>query len=297
MSEDRWLADALAALPRDVNVRIGPGDDAAVVGVPRGDVVVTTDALIDGVHFVLDDCGPEAAASKAVRVNLSDLAAMGAEPIGLVVAAVLPRPVERTLFDRLMTAFREEAARFACPLLGGDTNAATGPLVLSVTALGTPGPGGVVTRSGARAGDTLSVTGPLGGSGNGRHLGPEPRLEAGALLAREGIATAMMDLSDGLSRDLPRLAEASGLGATLDAAAIPIHDDAEGDLERALHEGEDFELLVAHGALSEAQRGHLAGAGVVLTPIGVLDEAAGVRITTRKGTGPLPARGFDHLGG
>ena len=297
MSEDRWLADALANLASSDAVRLGPGDDAAVVDAGPDGVVVTTDALVDGVHFVLADCGPEAAARKAVGVNLSDLAAMGAQPVGMVVAAVLPRPVDRTLFEGLMAGFRHEAERFDCPLLGGDTNTAEGPLVLSVTALGRPGGGGIVTRAGGRAGQLLSVTGPLGGSGAGRHLTPTPRLAAGEALARLGIATAMMDISDGLSRDLPRLAAASGVGAVVDAGAVPIHDDAEGDLERALHEGEDFELLVAHAALEDGQREALAAAGVTLWPIGRLDEGPGVRLEDASGIHPLPTGGYDHLAG
>ena len=297
MSEDRWLAEALAALPAEAQVLLGPGDDAAVLATPGGAMVVATDALIDGVHFRLEACGGRAAARKALAVNLSDLAAMGAEPAGLLVAAVLPRPVDRALFDELMAGFREAAARYACPLLGGDTNAADSPLTLAVTVLGRVGPGGVVRRSGGRVGDTLSVTGPLGGSGRGRHLTFEPRLAAGAVLARDGIAHAMMDLSDGLSRDLPRLCEASGVGATLDAARIPRHADTEGVLERALHDGEDFELLVAHGPLDDAARAALAQAGVELTSIGMLEAEAGVRLRTADGVHALQAGGFDHLAG
>ena len=112
-----------------------------------------------------------------------------------------------------------------------------------------------------------------------------------------GIATAMMDISDGLSRDLPRLAAASGVGAVVDAGAVPIHDDAEGDLERALHEGEDFELLVAHAALEDGQREALAAAGVTLWPIGRLDEGPGVRLEDASGIHPLPTGGYDHLAG
>lgn len=297
MSEDRWLADALADLPAAAAVRLGPGDDAAWLAGDEAGVVVTTDALVDGVHFELASCGAAAAARKALGVNLSDLAAMGATPLGFVVSAVLPRPVERALFDGLMAGFRREAARHACALLGGDTNVAAGPLVLAVTALGRPGPGGVVTRAGARVGDVLSVTGPLGGSRDGRHLRPEPRLAEGLALARAGLAHAMMDISDGLSRDLPRLARASGVGATIDAAAVPIHADAGGDLARALHEGEDFELLVAHAALGPEDRAVLAEAGVVLHAIGRVEAEAGVRLRSGDGTQPLPARGFDHLAG
>ena len=297
MSEDRWLAAALAGLPAAGGVRLGPGDDAAWIDADASGVIVTTDALVDGVHFELAACGPAAAARKALGVNLSDLAAMGAEPAGFVVSAVLPRPVDRALFDALMAAFREAAERHACPVLGGDTNAADGPLVLAVTALGRPGPGGVVTRAGAQVGDELSVTGPLGGSRAGRHLEPRPRLAAGRALAATGVAHAMMDVSDGLSRDLPRLAAASGVGAVVDAARVPIHPDADSDLERALHEGEDFELLVAHGAVSAEQRVVLEAAGCTLHAIGRIEAEPGVRLHDAHGIQALPARGFDHLAG
>lgn len=297
MSEDRWLAEALEDLAPAPDVLLGVGDDAAVLRVPDGAVVAATDALVDGVHFVLERCGPEAAARKALAVNLSDLAAMGASPSGCLVSAVLPAPAERALFDGLMRGLRDAAATYRCPILGGDTNVGSGPLVLAVTVLGRPPGGGVIRRAGARVGDELSVTGPLGGSGGGRHLVFEPRLEAGALLAARRVARAMMDISDGLSRDLPRLCAASRVGALVEAQRVPVHADAQGDLERALHEGEDFELLVAHPPLAERERARLASEGVVLTRIGRIEAEPGVRLATPEGTRPLPARGFDHLAG
>ena len=303
MSEDRWLAEALAGLGGEAGdgVVLGPGDDAAVLVPGTTGCVVTTDALVDGVHFDLASCGPQAAARKAIGVNLSDLAAMGARPRALVVSAVLPRPVERALFDGLVAGLREAAAAWDCPLVGGDTNSADGPLVLAVTALGDAPPAGAVTRSGGRAGDVLSVTGPLGGSLAGRHLTPTPRLDAGRVLAggdgAAPIAHAMMDISDGLSRDLPRLARASGVGATLVAEQIPIHADAGGSLEAALHDGEDFELLVAHAPLDAEAEARLATVGVQLVAVGRLEDEAGVRIERGGRIEPLPARGFDHLAG
>jgi thiamine-monophosphate kinase len=297
VSEDQWLAAALAGLPADARVRLGPGDDAAILHAPDGDIAVAKDVLIDGVHFELTSCGGAAAAHKALAVNLSDLAAMAAQPLGFLVGVVLPQPAEASLFAEVMTGFREAARAFDCPLLGGDTNAARGPLVLSVTVLGRAGPLGFATRAGALAGDALSVTGPLGGSGAGRHLSPQPRLAAGMLLQTQGIAHALMDLSDGLSRDLPRLCAASGVGALLAAESIPIHADAAGDLDRALHEGEDFELLVAHGALAAAQRDALASAGIALDTIGRFQVGSGVVLAQAGVQEPLAARGYDHLGG
>ena len=294
MSEDAWLTDALSDLPAPEDVVLGVGDDAAVLA---GGVVLATYALVDGVHFDLGACGGRAAARKALAVNLSDLAAMGARPRGCRVAAVLPRPVSRALFDDLMAGFRETAATYACPLLGGDTNAADGPLVLAVTVIGRAPAGGAVARAGAQVGDVLSVTGPLGGSLAGRHLTFEPRLRAGRALADAGIAHAMMDLSDGLGRDLPRLCRASGVGAVLDADAVPRHVDAGGALERALFDGEDFELLVAHAPIDAETSRRLGDVGVELTAIGRIVDGAEILVREGDRERPLPERGFDHLAG
>ena len=159
-----------------------------------------------------------------------------------------------------------------------------------------------MTRGGARVGDVLSVTGPLGGSRAGRHLAFVPRIAEARALVAWGVPHAMMDLSDGLSRDLPRLCRASGVGAEIVADRLPIHPDARGDrsaaasLAAALDDGEDFELLVAHAPLTAEARAGLSAAGVSLVEIGrVLAAEDGVRLRTARGVGPLVARGFDHL--
>ncbi|MDA1195572.1 MAG: thiamine-phosphate kinase [Planctomycetota bacterium] len=296
MSEDLWLADALAGLRDAPGALLGPGDDAAVLAGDQGDIVLATDVLIDGVHFVLAECGARAAARKALAVNLSDLAAMGAEPRAFVVGLVLPAPAERALFDGLMAGFRAAGVTYGCALVGGDTNVAAGPLTLAVTVVGRPSTAAVVTRSGARPGDVLSVTGPLGGSRRGRHLTFEPRLAAGVVLARAGVH-AMMDLSDGLARDLPRLCRSSGVGAVLDAELVPVHSDANGVLERALNDGEDFELLVAHGPLPTEVHAALQAANATLIAIGQVRAEAGVWLRDGPRERPLPPGGYDHLAG
>jgi len=300
--EDAWIADALRAFPAGAATVLGPGHDAAAVRAGAdGVLVVAKDVLVDGVHFRLDECGPALAARKALAVNLSDLAAAAAVPVGFLVGAVLPRPADRTLFDALMAGFAAASETFDCACLGGDTNSAESPLVLSVTVLGRPGPGGVLSRSGARIGDLLSVTGPLGGSGHGRHLTFRPRLREAQVLAGAGIPHAMMDLSDGLSRDLPRLCRASGIGALVFAEDLPIHSDTGGastrtPLERALHDGEDFELLVAHAALEEDERAALAADGVTLHTIGRCTEADdGVRLSVGGQTVRIEPAGWDHV--
>jgi thiamine-monophosphate kinase len=281
---------------------VGVGDDAAVVRLDGRDVVVTADALVDGVHFDLRRCGPAAAARKAVAVNVSDLAAMGALPRACVVAVVLPRGTPFRTFDGLARGFAAASRETGCPVVGGDTNVGPGPLVLAVTAFGDVGRGGPVRRAGARPGDVLSVTGPLGGSILGRHLSFRPRVAEGRALAETGVAHAMMDLSDGLSADLPRLCRASGVGARVFAERVPVHRDARRArgrrtaLERALDDGEDFELLVAHAALGPAAARALARRGVVLHAIGEATSDSGrVTLVVEGRERRLPPRGFDHL--
>jgi thiamine-monophosphate kinase len=303
--EDAWVAGAVARFGPHPFL-VGPGDDCAALRLEGADaLVVTTDVVVDGVHFVLRECGPEAAGRKALLVNLSDLAAAGAVPLGFEVGVVLPRGTPREAFDRLVDGMASAATRWSCPCAGGDVNVADAPLTIAVTAFGRPGPMGVVTRAGARAGDVLSVTGPLGGSLAGRHLDFVPRVREALALARRGVPHAMMDLSDGLSRDLPRLARRSGVGAEVAGDLVPVHADAarapppgRTPLEHALHDGEDFELLVAHAPLADATRRALEAEGVVLHEVGRVTEAArGIRLVVGGAAEPLAPRGFDHVAG
>lgn len=302
--EDEWVATLAARLAPPGAFPVGIGHDCAVLDLGGTRAVVSTDVLIDGVHFRLAECGPEAAARKALLVNLSDLAGAAAEPVAWFLGLVLPRGAPPALRAGLVEGFAEAARAHGVGCAGGDTNVADGPLTLAVTVVGRPGPMGPVTRRGARPGDVLSVTGPLGGSlASGRHLAFVPRLTEARALARLGVPHAMMDLSDGLSRDLPRLCRASGVGARVDAARVPIHADARAAatpersaLERALDDGEDFELLVAHAPLDAARARELAAAGVHLEPIGrVVAQTLGVRLGDERGSVPLVPRGFDHL--
>jgi thiamine-monophosphate kinase len=301
--EDEWVAALAGRLAPTGVPGLGIGHDCAAVDLQGAAAVVSTDVLVDGVHFRLAECGGRAAAGKALRVNLSDLAAAAAEPVAWFLGLVLPSGAPQALREELLAGLEEVARTYGVPCAGGDTNVAHGPLTLAVTVLGRPGPLGVVRRSGARVGDVLSVTGPLGGSLGGRHLLAEPRLREALALARLGVPHAMMDLSDGLSRDLPRLCQASGVGARVDARAVPVHDDAvraattgRSPLEHALDDGEDFELLVAHAELDPATRARLEEAGVRLTPIGrVVAQTQGIRLADARGSVPLAPRGFDHL--
>lgn len=300
--EDAAVAAVLALLDGGTALSVGPGHDCAVVASGGDEVVLTTDVLVDGVHFHLAACGPEAAGEKSLLVNLSDLAAAAAVPLAFEVGVVLPTGVGRNVLEGLARGLARAARRWACPCAGGDTNVADAPLTLAVMVVGRPGPAGVVTRAGAREGDVLSVTGPLGGSLSGRHLAFTPRLEEAEVLARMGIPHAMMDVSDGLSRDLPRLCRASGVGAVVEAEQIPVHpdamrlDDDRPALEHALHDGEDFELLLAHAPLAPGVARELEHAGVRLHGIGrILAAREGIVLREEGETRPLIPRGYDHF--
>jgi thiamine-monophosphate kinase len=271
-------------------------------------LLVTTDMLMDGRHFRLAGDGAEAVGYKAMGVNLSDIAAMAGVPRAALVSVALPRGEAVAIAQALHAGLRGMADRFDVDLVGGDTNAWEGPLVVSVTVLGEATPRGPVRRSGARPGDVILVTGPLGGSlYRGRHLRPEPRVREALALLGAATLNAMIDLSDGLSADLAHiLDESGGLGAILDATAIPIHVDAidqsqgQADgltpLDHALQDGEDFELCVVCPADDARKLLASPPAGTVLYRVGEVTGEPGLRIRTLDGNlSKVEPRGFDHL--
>lgn len=249
-----WL---LARIPRDPRLEVPPGDDAAVLRPPAGRrTVVTVDLLTAGVDFLLGgDTTPQRVGHKALAVNLSDLAAMGARPEAAVVAVALPRSEAAAIGVGLHAGMAPLAARFGVTIAGGDTNTWEGPLVISVTAIGSVLPGAAWRRDGARPGDLLVVTGPCGGSLLGRHLDVEPRCREALEIAERFTVHAAIDVSDGLSLDLARMMRASATRGIIDLSRVPIHpdavrrsrldDDGTSPLDHALADGEDFELLLA----------------------------------------------------
>jgi len=248
-----WLKKRLPSHPA---LRLGIGDDAAVVDLGGStECVVTVDAVMDGVDFELAKIDPRRAGHKALAVNLSDLAAMAARPVAAVVALVLPRRDGYNLAVKLFEGMLPLAERHNVAIAGGDTNTWDGPLVVSITAIGRPGPRGVWRRDGARPGDDILVTGSFGGSLAGRHLDFEPRVREALVLAERYEIHAAIDVSDGLSLDLSRLAEASGCGAAVAVDQVPIADaahelartqsDGRTALDHAVADGEDFELVLA----------------------------------------------------
>lgn len=230
-------------------LKLGIGDDAAILSLGQAaDVVVTTDLLAEGTHFLSAEQNLARIGQKALAVNLSDLAAMAARPVGAVIAIALPRngignrsPLE--VATRLYDGILPLAAQFDMPIAGGDTNTWDGPLVIAVTALGAVTPRGPLLRSAAQVGDSIYVTGTLGGSLAGKHLDFTPRVAEALELAERYELHAGMDITDGLAIDLDRLVTASNCGAVLDLAVIPIAPAACG-LAGALGDGEDFELLL-----------------------------------------------------
>ncbi|HEX3356084.1 MAG TPA: thiamine-phosphate kinase [Tepidisphaeraceae bacterium] len=228
------------------------GDDLAILKWPQEDLLlVGVDQVIDGVHFDSARHSPRAIGRKVMNRNLSDCAAMACLPAAAVATVALPRSAGIDYAKELYLGIRDAADPFYCSIAGGDTASWDGKLVVTVSILGRSGGIAPVTRRGAKAGDGIYVTGPLGGSLLGRHLDFEPRIFLAREIAKKKRATAMIDISDGLSRDLRHICEMSGVGAMIDSAKIPIHPDAmklsqqdgKSPLDHALHDGEDHELL------------------------------------------------------
>ena len=249
IGENQLLRKILPLLPQRPDTLVGPGDDCAVVRVQGSsdDWLFTTDPVIERRHF-LPATPARLVGRKAIARAVSDIAAMGGTPLWILVDLVAPAstPLSRIrgLYDGMIAAAR----KWNLGILGGDT-AEGDTLELHITGVGRLPRGTAVLRSGARAGDLVYVTGALGGAylpGSRHHLLFEPRLAAGQFLAAKKFATAMMDLSDGLAADLPRLLDASKRGVRLEAAAIPLSRAArktQHPLRHALCDGEDFELL------------------------------------------------------
>jgi thiamine-monophosphate kinase len=319
-------------------ITIGMGDDAAVIEPARNRAdVITTDAFVEGVHFDRDYVPPAAVGHKALAVNLSDLAAMGAEPRAALLSLVLPGAMPVGEFDAMMAAWLALAAKYKVALIGGNISRSPGPLVLDVTAIGTVKPRRVLTRGGAGPGDGIYVSGAVGAAcagylarrrernggqastengraeaGDGgmaacseRFLTPDPRVRLGLLLGRNRVASACVDLSDGLGDAVRQVAGASGVGAEIDGDAVPVPEaarrwfaDREGldPLDAAVSGGEDYELLFTVPA---RRRRALAAVlrltdGLPCTRIGTVTADRGLVVTRQGAKAPLPV-GFAHF--
>jgi thiamine-monophosphate kinase len=299
-----WLREELPPHPC---LRLGIGDDAALVQLGSGsDCVVTVDIISDQVDFHLDQIDdPRRVGHKALGVNLSDLAAMAAIPRAAVVGLALPRQTALALAKSLYRGILPLAERFDMAIAGGDTHVWDGPLLVSITAIGAVGPQGLLYRQGAKPGDQLLVTGQLGGSLLGRHLDLEPRVREALLLNDRYDLDAAIDISDGLAIDLARLADASECGAVIELAQVPVSPaakqlaatpgDARTPLEHALSDGEDFELLLAVPQATAERLVAEQPLEVPLTRIGQCITQPGLWQQDADGQRrPLPPVGFVH---
>ena len=244
LGENRVVADLTRALVLGADVRVGAGDDCAVIGRPRDAhwQLLKTDAVIEGVHFLPEE-NPRRIGWKALGRAISDIAAMGGQPQHALITIAAPPATDFARLSGLYAGLRKSARRFAVSIVGGETARSPGPLFISVALTGTVERTRCILRSGGRPGDALYVTGRLGGSLAGRHLDFTPRLTEARWLTANFQLHAMMDLSDGLAADLPRLAAASRSGFTLDESSIPKTKGCT--VVQALTDGEDYELLFA----------------------------------------------------
>jgi thiamine-monophosphate kinase len=315
---DRFFTRSRAAGPLRQDVILGVGDDAAVLRVPAdADVVVSVDTIVAGRHFP-PDSPPRSIGHRSLAVNLSDMAAMGATPAWATLALTLPS-ADTAWLDAFSDGLIALAQAHDVELVGGDTTA--GPLTVSIQIMGLVARGTALRRSGGRAGDVLAVTGTLGDAGAGLALvtgglatGDEaaarelverfeyaaPRVAFG--VSARGLATAAMDLSDGLAGDLPKLAHASGLAAHVDVGRLPLSRALRSVVpparcrEWALAAGDDYELLLAvpprHFVELAAAAARL---NLTLTAIGELRPGTGVAWSFEGAPYPAPAGGFDHF--
>ncbi len=314
------IAELFSPLAKAAPGALGLADDAALITPTPGHQLVTTvDTVIAGVHFRTDD-PPDLVARKALRVNLSDLAAKGAKPIGFLHALTLNDAIDDAYLTRYAAGLAADVKEFAVPLLGGDTTSGPGPLAITITAFGEVENGTAILRGGARADELLCVTGSIGDGALGlacldgrttlapqlaealtaRYRLPQPRLAAGAAL--QGIATACLDISDGLAADVGHICATSQLGAVIDRDLIPLspgvraaveHDPGFWDL--VLGGGDDYELAFAIPPARAADLPALAKQlGLSLTPIGKLDSGNGLRVVAQGKEVPITRAGYRH---
>jgi len=325
--EERLIARYFAPLAKHPGA-FGLADDAAAIAPPAGcDLVLKTDGIVGGVHFFPDD-PPDTVGKKALRVNLSDLAAKGAKPLGFLLTLALPEEIGDAWLAPFARGLGADAQAFGCPLLGGDTDRTGGPITISITALGAVPQGKMVRRAGAKAGDRVVVTGTIGDAALGlllrrdtstarrwgltpdkrssleaRYLVPEPRTAIADILRAH--ASAAMDVSDGLAGDLGKLCRVSGVAAEIVVARVPLSDGVRAALARepALIEtiltgGDDYEVVACVPAGKvETLRQQASAAGVAVTEIGAVTAGQGEARFLESNGRPLVFRrpSFSHF--
>ena len=302
--------------PTQPAILTGIGDDCAVLRLlPGSESLVTTNFTLEGIHFRRDWQSPESVGHRCLARGLSDIAAMGGEPVAAFLSLALPRDLPQSWVGRFARSLISLAEKHGITLAGGDTAESPNGILADIIVVGTVPKGKSVLRSGARSGDRIFVSGELGGSAAAvlrmrakpkkklnprdypRHFYPEPRIELGRILREKGLASAMIDTSDGLSTDLAHICEESGVGAELDAALIPrakVGKPAhEVELDLALHGGEDYELLFTArpGRRIPAQIG-----GVALTHVGHITRQAKIFVNSRPNLSyELEPKGWEHF--
>jgi thiamine-monophosphate kinase len=325
LGEFDLIAKYFAPLAAGMPGALGLGDDAAIIQpAPGRDIVVTVDALTEGVHFLPDD-PPDEIARKMLRVNLSDLAAMGALPIGYLMTTAFSERVDEAWLAAFVAGLASDQKEFGIGLLGGDTTSTPGPTALTVTAFGDVPAGRALRRSGAQAGDLVMVSGTIGDGILGlmalrgelgdldetdraalasRYRRPQPRLELGAPLLERRLATAGLDVSDGLVADLGHICEQSNLAATIEAARVPLSGAARraiaadpARLAMAITGGDDYELVFT---IAPDDRDAVFALGheldLPIAEIGAMKAGQGVTVLDSRGLPMQPGRaGWQHF--
>ncbi|WP_026974563.1 thiamine-phosphate kinase [Alicyclobacillus contaminans] len=326
MDEFALIRHLAARVPTDhPTVRVSIGDDAAVFNVPTGEeAVVTTDAMVEGVHFIERTMTWTDVGYKAAAVSISDVAAMGGQPRQVLLTVAIPRERKPADLEAFYDGMAEACNRYGCAVIGGDVVRTSGPLVVTSTVLGAVPHGQALLRSGARPGDVVFVTGTVGGSGAGLrlllegaaslppdeamqlrqfHRRPVPQVEAGAIL-REAGASSCDDISDGLASELNELAEASRVRLRIDQNRVPVHPAVrnfarargESPLEYAWYGGEDFQLVGTAPPFAFARAlARCQSVGISLTQIGRVEEGDGVVVESAAGLTVLEAKGYNHF--
>jgi len=328
VGENRMVARfrEIAAKGLGRSVLVGPGDDTAVIRI-AGDrlLLLTCDMMVEGVHFRREWAAPRQIGWKAMAANLSDIAAMGGEPGFAVASVAAPGDLGEDFLEAVAEGLSGCASQYGASLVGGDLVGSPGPVVVDVAVTGFVSEDVLLRRRGARPGEVILVTGWLGASAAGlealrgglprendhvaaavkAHLQPSPRLAEGQAIARVRRATAMMDLSDGLAEDLPRLCRESGVGARVQAGRLPVHPSCQAvaellkldPLALAASGGEDYELLLTcpPEAVEELRKAVGAGSGVPLTVIGEVIAGAEVVMLDGEGRERSLESGFDHF--
>jgi thiamine-monophosphate kinase len=303
-----------AARRRNANLVTGIGDDCAAIRLPAGEqALVTTDFSLEGIHFRRQWHPPEVVGHRCLTRGLSDIAAMGGKPIAAFLSLALPRSVSQHWVDGFLRGFLALADEFKVSLAGGDTAESPAGILADIIVLGSVPQGKAILRSGARPGDRIYVTGELGGASAAlqelfaghkmrpqdfpRHFHPVPRISVGQFLREKGLASAMIDLSDGLSTDLGHICEESGVGAEILAPAIPRAVSGkvgtEVDLHQALHGGDDYELLFVAPRNKTVPR---RIARVPVTLIGHVTRRKRILLMNENGVGSeLKPQGWEHF--